>query len=802
LRKTGNINFVLIGAKATGKTVYLASLFLNEKSITSKDGRTIDYLKPLSDILLDGSYPQATAGTLHELKFNYKNSDISCQIQIDDVDGYFVETMHKGDETTQKQRDILMHNIKNSEGIIFFFPYEEEFNEVSIKNFNYEIDTIISELTKMYSIYDYIPIPACIVISKWDKSPYFKMDNENEKALEFINSNKFLRLAKEKIDHYFHNLKIIPISATGNNIEQMEPYNIKKPLNFFISATYNLWVIKIDRLRSDKKALLKYLSRLYFDMKFYNDGFYNKMYHELEKEFWSELILKFEAIDNYKVFLELKKKNIEVIPYLSKGNIDILNEMETKLKTKQIVEKVSFSTIVIVLMSIIAIGTIGWYTQTKLLKSENELYSNILIEEKNNNYKDTMSHILDYQKKFKDTSDYKHKSSIEKIKSNILNKYKFKLRQIEEYTSLIKQYHEMQTLYSNCENANISEVEHKYDVINNLYDSYQKIISFSIDDISEIGSISILLKKLSVYQFDEIVILKNKFNKSLVLMANNIISNKELDNVDSIDGILKAFSTLGIDNADMIKKLMQKKSNVQNILKYRELIDNINKSGFKTAISIIETDWSENYDENKERMVRTILDRKFNKIVEKILKTIPSSIGDIDNFNTLKNKLQKINSLQENTKISNISYIAKLTNDIENILIEKNKFYKKYNDAIKYGISIGKITFGAYYKDNEPLGFKCGGEDEIVLSIDSVVYSYKNNKGHCHDINKMTWSSYQNLQQGVKYKVIVKEVDIYEDDKLSFSIELSSNNLIKIVNKEYFDLPVGNGTYFIGFGEK
>ena len=143
MKKTKNINFVLIGARATGKTVYLASLFLNEKSMTSQDGHTIEYLKPLADSLLGGAYPQATAGTLHELKFNYKDSDASCHIQIDDVDGYFVETMHKEDKATQKQRDTLIKNIKHSEGIIFFFPFEEIFNEKSIKNFNYEIDTII-----------------------------------------------------------------------------------------------------------------------------------------------------------------------------------------------------------------------------------------------------------------------------------------------------------------------------------------------------------------------------------------------------------------------------------------------------------------------------------------------------------------------------------------------------------------------------------------------------------------------------------------------------------------------------------
>ncbi len=121
MRENGTLNFVLIGAKATGKTVYLASLYLNTKELTSKDARTVEYLKPLADALSDGEFPQATAGNLHELMFNYKDQNYACQVQIDDVDGYFVETMHKDDPTTQKQRDTLIQNIKTSEGIIFSF---------------------------------------------------------------------------------------------------------------------------------------------------------------------------------------------------------------------------------------------------------------------------------------------------------------------------------------------------------------------------------------------------------------------------------------------------------------------------------------------------------------------------------------------------------------------------------------------------------------------------------------------------------------------------------------------------------
>jgi hypothetical protein len=797
LRKTGNINFVLIGAKATGKTVYLASLFLNEKSLTSQDGHTIEYLKPLADTLLDGAYPQATAGTLHELKFNYKDTDISCHIQIDDVDGYFVETMHKEDETTQKQRDTLIKNIKNSEGIIFFFPYEEKFNEESIKNFNYEIDTIISKLTKMYSKHNHIPIPAAIVVAKWDKSPDFKAEDEDKKALEYINKNKFLKLAKEKIEHRFPNLLITPISAVGKDIQQMEPYNLKKPLNFFIEITYKLWEEKIEGLKDDKRGLLKYLSRIHFDMKFYKNGIYNEQYSILEKEFADEILPKLDKIDNYKEFEGLKKEYKDVIPCLVQENISKIDEIENKLKKKQKIKKASWGIGIIATIALIGLGIAGWYIKTKLLKTESELYSDISVEYKNHSYKDAMSHIVEYQDKFKDTLDAEHKSSVEKMKADIVQGYKTKLEQIVEYDSLIKQHDEIQSLYKESEDTNIAEIETKYEEIVSLYDDYQKVVSFSKDDISDIGEISSILNKLSTYKFKELITLKDKFEEILTALSNNLISDEGLDNADSIDNLLGAFTALGINNSEVVQKLIDKKNMVQIEGSFDELTESIEKKNFEDAISKVETDWNEKYSDDKAVVVRNILDRKFNKYVEKTLKTIPIKIGDIDDFNDLDNKLDKLVKLVTNTEIQKISYKPTANSDNYSKYEEKVGIFNGYDDALKLGVSAGKITFGAHYEENEPLGLECGGEDEIILTIETTTYHYDH--GYCQD-REISWYSSQTFMKG-KYEGEAIEEDFVENDEFIFWFELSDNHLIKMKNKEYFEISVGAG-YFIRFGEK
>ncbi len=807
MRTTGNINFVLIGAKATGKTVYLASLFLNEKRVTSKDGHTIEYLKPLSDSLLEGEYPQATAGSYHELKFNYKDNNISCHIQIDDVDGYFVETMHETDEATQKQRDILLKNIKNSEGIIFFFPYEKSFNEQSIKNFNYEIDTIISKLTDMYSKYDYIPIPAVIAVSKWDRSPYFKSHDEEEKALEYIHDNKFLKLAMEKIKHNFPNLMIVPISAIGKDIHKMEPYNLVKPIQFFLKETYKLWDNKIDKLKDDKRALLIFLSKVHFDMKFYKDGKYNKMYDELEKEYATKLFSELDSVKSYEEFEKFKEENRDVISSLVPKNREKIKEIGKKLKSKQKKKKLTIGSIVLVFFIMILVGSGTWYVKTKLMKSESELFSDISVAYKNHNYKEAMEDIARYQNDFKDTIDANQKNRVEEMKGEISSSYSAKLDKILQNSSLLKQYDELEILQrevSKFGNAmDTTQIENKLAEIRKLKEGYQKVLAFSKDDISQLNEISTILNQLAVHKFSEAISLKNKFAESLIAMANNLISEEELDNADKLENILNAFTTLGIDSPETVQKLIDKKNGVIINGNFETLKADIKKKSYEDAILKVETEWRENYSEDKKKIIGRLLNHKFNQIVEKKLKEI-SGITDVDEFNKLVDAINDISNLEKRTQIAKIDYKPTKYQSNQNEYDKKYEEYKKYHDALKYGVSDIKITFGATSKDNEPLGFECdGGDDEIILKLEAVEYHYDN--GDCHDGMQMSWQSQsqQSFERGTQYSITVIEEDygLNPNDEYSFKFVLSSSDLIKMVKKEYFEKDLGNN-YFIGFGDK
>ena len=415
----GNINFVLIGSRATGKSVYLTSLYLNIKNITAQDKRTTDYLKLMANQLEDGKYPSATAGNLHELMFNYKNDNFSSSIQIDDVDGYFIETLSETDEHTQTERNKFIKNLELSKGIIFFFPYQEVFNEASIKEFNYQMDTIISILKKVYNNEELLPIPAVIAVSKWDDSPYYKNEDEVAKAIEYLEDKKFFRLAKDKLESYFSKLKIIPLSAIGQNIHQIEPYNIEKPIEFFLKETYANWTTQIDKLKDNKEELFVFLSKIYFDIKLYNNGKYDKLYQELEKEYATKIFQELDGIETIEMYKLFEEKNLHLINALFPKNRTKIIEIKNRLEKSKKVKKWSGVTISLMAVGVVVVGIIAWNAKTLLVKNESELFTDITMEYKTNNYGKALENIESYQTTYAQTLNLEHKQKIIEIKSNI-----------------------------------------------------------------------------------------------------------------------------------------------------------------------------------------------------------------------------------------------------------------------------------------------------------------------------------------------------------------------------------------------
>jgi len=413
----GTINFVLIGAKATGKTVYLTSLYLNSKRITSEDNNTTKYLKPMAEMLEKGEFPSATAGNLHELMFHYKDDKYSASVQIDDIDGHFIETLSIDDKHTQDERDKLLKNLELSEGIIFFFPYQKEFNESSIKEFNFEIDTIVSRLNKVYDKEHTIPIPTVIAISKWDSHPEYKGEMELEEAHKYIDSVTFLKKAKDKIESNFSNLKIIPLSARGLDNNGCEPYNIDKPIEYFIEKTYSTWFKKIESLKDDREKQFIFISEIYYDIKSYAE--YETLYKELDSEFNNKILNELKSVKNIEEYIKIESKNTKIIQALSEENRNFLLEKKKKLSTQKKVKTFSIASISSMVAGVAILLFLASSAKSLLLKSELELFTDIKVKYETNNYEEALADIKDYQNEYKDTLNIEHKNRVVEIKSLI-----------------------------------------------------------------------------------------------------------------------------------------------------------------------------------------------------------------------------------------------------------------------------------------------------------------------------------------------------------------------------------------------
>ena len=114
-------NIVLVGAKSTGKTVYLTALYLLP-FIRVTDKETLEYLKPLKEQFEKRDIPATNAG-YQELFFEYKRGDFNLRFQIDDYDGKFAEQFSSDENKELKKK--LEDNIRGAEGMMFFLPYEE-----------------------------------------------------------------------------------------------------------------------------------------------------------------------------------------------------------------------------------------------------------------------------------------------------------------------------------------------------------------------------------------------------------------------------------------------------------------------------------------------------------------------------------------------------------------------------------------------------------------------------------------------------------------------------------------------------
>ncbi len=784
-------NIVLIGAKSTGKTVYLTALYLLP-FIRVTDEETLKYLRPLKK-QFEKREIQATNAGYQELFFEYKKDDFNLRFQIDDYDGKFAEQFSSDENKELKKK--LEENIQKAEGMMFFLPYEKNLDIQKAENIREEIDLFIEKVKELYPNRKELPIPVVIAVTKWDNSPDFKTSNENEKAKEYIESNEILKNIKDKIENFFSNVTLIPVSS-------YEKYNLEKPLEFCFSKTFEAWEKRIEELKNDKYKLLCFLKNIKDDIKFFKDGKYIKLYESLEKEIFEELFNKFKIANNLddfeKINNEYKLDNGKfIIDCLEKPHRTEILKIKENLLSKKKKENLKKAFIGIGIIIVIGVG-IYFYQQNK---NKNILYSEIGTTFKAGNFSNTLELIEKYKSKFgKDDKNYEEVIKIEnEVYSKCKNDINKKLEKLKKLTSLNKQIEILNLIKKEAKSCNISLPNMTN--LNKLYEDYNTLLELinqiSVDNFDEELASQIATLLTEIKDYDEFNNIFSLLNKKIESLGDILLNSTNAEDGDKILKLLNFISQLNINNPELVEKLNKKYSELKNILAYENFKDELENLDYPQAIQYVSDNYQSVFNFKKNE-IRQILQNKLNTYISNIIETAPTTVYSETDLTTLKQKIDAINNIL-NQEVDIINYYPTLNSSLQEKFNELQNIYDKYNgDA-----TVGYIAFKADNEENEPLGFNCNSIDNhngnIILSIGYKTYRWDEGS-NCSGLT-ISWNINDYYNEG-NYDVKVIEKDtLSKDDVYTSYVILDRNDIINLINGGEVDKDIGNGYHIIFRGE-
>jgi len=789
----GELNFVIIGAKSTGKTWYIKNL-VSRKEISAVGENTVNYIEAVSET------DEATNISYTELYFNYKDSNFNVEFQMDDYDGNFVETWH--DNSSNKvYKEKLTHYVKESEGIFIFLEYSNSNDDKKFKNMEKEIDVFIETIKKEYGEeHSELPIPVIFVVSKWDKSPDFKSEDEVKKAEEYIHSNPYLSNIKEKVLNHFAYGETIPLSS-------LKDYNMIAPIQKCLNITFQSWEEKIKELQesSDKIIYLDYLSEKVYDLRFYKDGKYKKMYDEIEKEFADEYIPQILNKTTIKKFNEFYKENAIIFESLKEENREKIethkNSLEKKHKTKKIVSGV-------VIAGILSVGGFK-YKEYSFSQAEKQAFNNINIEYSHKNYAQALNDIKNYYSVY-NMENKQHLSALKTTQEEIREKFRDKiekeLKSLESIKSLLKAYTKIEKLNNDVKAMAMTgklakKIQKLFTQFQQLKADYiqvsNKINTLSLENISKDAIDSIYTNLNNFKSFDEYNELNNQLQQKFQSIKSVLVTQNDIDE-DKITEMIDLASTLGLSDDDIRNlndKLEQLK--IQNQFKeFMKHLENINEDNIAEMITYISNNWDyQNYTDRQKQKTREYINEKFNTFVNSALHDTPDKIDNIENYNHIFETLKKIDALNKNIKQLPIDDNSPYEIDIQNKINKKQSLDSQYYKVLTNGVDTSSLTF--YAKKGNKLGVDSLDDELEIWNSNRRLYkrydAFRN--GHV--------TFYSNITYKVgKYNFTVIEKDIVNDDKLPIHFSLSKNQLITLYNTGRLSIPLGDGdVYAIELGK-
>jgi len=732
-----SMKFTLFGAKSTGKTTYIGAL--RSDFIYMPEEKTRIYSENNSIKKSDEGliYPQSTpSGHMEELTYIFKNENTEIEFELRDYDGNFAEKLTLQEEKGKK----FIQYMKDSKGIIFFFPYYTE----------EEVEDAKDKISVIYDQLDFLLMkvlggkktrkvkPVVIAVTMWDKHDDYK--NNSQKNAEKYLKNFYTKHYK-RIKDNFETLEIIPISSVKN-------FNIDEPIQFLTQGVYKVWENHIEKQYSSANTLNE------------------------QKELY-------EYIKNRKEYLEEYKDN---------KYIAIMNKLKKELD-KDFKKKFVIGLIIVFLFGLVSYFVIS--NNEKI--DEKQLYEKIVSKDKQQDYAGLYENIDNYLKNYKNI-DQNHYKKIVNIQSTFVvrceKSVKEKLKKIYNIKSLERYYDELKFLEADAQSCKILRLQEEINAkkLNTelLYQQYidsQKILdNFSIESMDENEMIQVVQTIGKLENYNEKQIILDKF----LVIVDRIGTS---DNENTISMILDRTSSLKIPDI-LISKLKENLKNLREEQLYAEVIKDIQNSDFKHAIVHVESILKGELTKLQEDHIKILLDKKFNTTVENLLKNTPNSVRNVDDYYRLKKTFEDFELLEANGKLKNILYKPSIGNTNKNILDKTLKLLRKTEGILNYGVRPKHITFLAYNKNNS-LNFSCDGmikEDELRITIGT--YKYSEDGAICNG-TKITYLNKYRYKSGNYYGYAL-ESDMIFDEKYNFRFKLSDNDIILMSNGKQIKKNIGH----------
>jgi len=817
----GTINFVLIGARNTGKTCYLSVLASHCPGISTAQDDTTTYIKMQRNLLEAGKLPQATASTMRELFFRYTGDHHKVDFSVDDYDGSFIESLSSSETSDDESREALKARIQESEGLLFFMPYETQQDEEALSNFEYEINTIISlveEITQ--GKYATLPIPAVICVSKWDRSPDYKKEGEKDAVITYLDNNSYYRRACSKIKKLFEHVSIQPISAFGSTADgthpnkgKIDPYKLEEPLNYCLVKTFQRYEQKIEAYQqsNDDVALFDYLFELYDDLKHHKDGEYCRLYDQMELKLSSELLSQIHD-DKETVLSDDQELIRQCIRQES-----LLRDIEQALQSNQ-----SKRTLKKVLMTVTGIATalgigIGALYVTQSKKEHKEFASvSSLIANKDVPSSEMINKALGFNHHWKSPMGLPLPSLFLKD-----------CQSIDESTSAM-----IRTRLKSMETAIKSSIEPDKELINKITAFNDAVAHWSDDDLHQtvqektqpilesyqlVQRLSVSLAKTPTLTLDEYHKLRNSvadapikwnimdsmLNQIYLAIAAQIKSdaNDALASGDlrELEGSKEDLADLNNDGDSEAGKMLQEKvipayqaakrqESLQTLLTALE-----GKSDPEEMKQTIGDNFVLGFSDEQKTQIYTHLQQNFEQYEDENI-PVQQSINSRDGIKGIRDKLNKLNQATMN-KIyvgddsDNIDFRYQRPDRLDKKIKKWENKLKRYEITLEHGIS-GYVTFKGRTSDDDefanPLGFNCSASDhDLIITIDNSLSTLPNDTDKqwaCANLS-VKWKIPVHLKKGV-HTLAVEEHDYTTfSDEWSSSFLLPEAKIFEFINK-------------------